>query len=135
VINNSQYIGEPAIIEGDLIKRGGDYPRNYGIDNMIYILVGTNSGYWGNLIEPIGSQIPGGLEKLEGEPITSSFLSRHSGAVELALSPLITTDIAKSIKIESFNPSADRIEWTGLIIMKDESKYFFDSENGTGEYI
>ena len=132
MINNSQYIGEPSIIDGDLVKNGGDYQRNYGIDNMIYILVGTDSDYWGNLIEPVGSKIPGGLEKLDAEAITSTFLARHSAAVELALSPLITNQVASSVKVESFNPSADRIEWTSEIVMKDQSKYFFDSESGTG---
>ena len=132
--NNNQYIGEPAIIDGDLVKNGGDYKRNYGIDNMIYILVGTESGYWGNLIEPVSSKIPGGLEELDGEPITSSFLNRYSGRVELALSPLITNDIAKSVKVETTNPTADRINWTATIIMKDGNKYFFDSETG-GNYV
>lgn len=133
--NNSQYIGEPAIIDKDLEKRGGDYKRVRGIDNMVLILVGTNAGYWGNLIEPPGSQIPGGLEELDGEAITSVFLARHSAKVELTLLPLITTDIAKSVEVESFNPSVDKITWTALIVLKDGRKYFFDSENCCGEFV
>lgn len=128
--NTTQYIGEPAVINGDLIKSGGDYQRNRGIDNMIYLLTGTNSGYWGNLIEPEESKIPGGLELLDGEPITSSFLDRHSAAVEEALAPLIKNNIARSVKVESFNVSADRIDWTAEITMVDGVKYWFDSNTG-----
>lgn len=133
--NNSQYIGEPAITDGDLLVRGGDYSRVYGIDNMVTILAGTNAGYWGNLIEPETSKIPGGLEELDDEPITSSFLDRHSAKVELLLSPMITNKTAKSIKVESFNPSADVIVWTADIVLKDGRKYFYNSENSSGEFI
>lgn len=133
--NNSQYIGEPALKEGDLVKRGGDYERVYGLDNMILMLVGTDSGYWANLIEPPESKIPGGLEELDGEPITSTFLERYSAKIEQVLSPMITNRTAKSIKAESFNTSADRIDWTAEIILNDGRKYFFDSENCCGGFV
>jgi phage gp46-like protein len=126
----TQYIGDPLIIDGDLVKRGGDYERVCGIENMITILVGTNSGYWANLIEPTASRIPGGLEKLEGEAITSSFLDRHSAAVEVALAPLIANKIAKSITVESFNPEGDRIEWKAEIVLTDGSLYYYQSDKG-----
>lgn len=129
------YVNEPAIKNGDLVKQGGDYLRTRGIDNMIIILVGTDSGYWGNLIEPEKSKIPGGLEKLDGEPITSTFLGRHSAAVEKCLQPIITNDYAKSITVESFNPSADRIEWTARITLNNGKVYCFDSETSTGVFI
>lgn len=130
--NNSQYIGEPAIKEADLIKRGGDWERVYGLDNEILILVGTNAGYWGNLIEPPESQIPGGLEELDGEAITSTFLDRHSAKVEATLNTMLVNRDAQSIKVESFNPQADRIEWIAEILLKDGCKYFFDSEKCQG---
>lgn len=132
--NTVQYIGDPAIIDGDLIKSGGDYQRNSGIDNMIFILIGTDSGYWGNLIEPEESKVKGGLEELDSEPITSSFLLRHSAKVELLLSPLISNKIAKSVTVESFNTSGDRIDWTAKIVMIDGLKYFFTSNRG-GQYV
>ena len=130
--NNSQYIGEPAIKDGDLVKRGGDWERVYGLDNEILILVGTNAGYWGNLIEPPESQIPGGLEELDGEAITSTFLDRHSAKMEATLNTMLVNGDAQSIKVESFNPQADRIEWIAEILLKDGCKYFFDSENCQG---
>lgn len=133
--NNSQYIGEPAIHNGDLVKRGGDWERVYGIDNQIFILIGTDAGYWGNLIEGPEAQIPGGLEELDGEAITSSFLQRHSARAERCLSPMITNGDAKSIKVESFNPEADRIEWTAEIVLSDGRKYFFDSEECCGQFV
>lgn len=133
--NNSQYIGEPAIIGGDTAKRGGDWTRVTALNNMILILVGTEAGYWGNLIEPPKSQIPGGLEELDGEPITSSFLQRYAGKVEALLQPMITGGQAQSIKAESFNPSADKIVWTALIVLKDGCKYYFDSENCSGKFV
>lgn len=132
MINTAQYIGEPAITSGDLVKRGGDYERVTALNNMILILVGTDSGYWGNLIEPPSSKIPGGLEELDGEPITSSFLERHAAKVEATLSTMIINGTAKSIKCESFNPEVDRIEWTAEIELQDSSKYYFDSETSTG---
>ena len=133
--NNSQYIGEPAIIGGDLVKRGGDYERVFGLNNMILILVGTDSGLWSNLIEPPQSQIPGGLEELDGEPINSDFLNRHAAKVEATLNTMILNKTAKSIKCESFNPEVDRIEWTTLIELIDGRKFFFDSENCQGKFV
>jgi len=124
----TQYIGEPAIVDGDLVKKGGDYQRVCGIDNAIAILIGTNSGYWGNLIEPTESQIPGGMEELDGEPITSKFLSRHAAKVELLLSPLIASGVAKSISVESYNTENDRTDWTATIILKDGSVYYYSTD-------
>lgn len=133
--NNSQYIGEPAIINGDLVKHGGDYERVVALNNMILILVGTNSGYWGNLIEPENSQIPGGLETLQGKAITSNFLKEHSQLVESLLNTMIINGTAKSIKAETFNKKSDYITWTALITLKDGQKYYFDSETCTGKFI
>lgn len=133
--NNSQYMGEPAIVNGDLSKRGGDYNRVAGLNNEILILVGTESGYWANLMEPPESQIPGGLEKLRGEAITSTFLDRHSSQVEQCLNTMIVNGDAKSITVESFNPEADKITWAALFILKDGQKYYFDSENCTGKFL
>ncbi len=133
--NETQYIGEPAIVDSDLSKRGGDYHRVYGLNNIILILVGTDAGYWGNLIEPQASQIPGGLEELDGEAITSSFLDRHAGKVEAVLNTMIINGIAKSIKAESFNPDVDRIVWTVLITLIDDRKFYFDSETCEGEFV
>lgn len=135
MVNNSQYIGEPAIKNGDLSKRGGDYNRVYGVDNEILILVGTDADYWGNLIEPPQSQIPGGLEELDGEAITSTFLDRHSAKVEATLLTMLVNRDAQSIKVESFNPQSDRIEWIAEIILKDGCKYFFDSETCQGAIV
>jgi len=132
--NNNPYNGEPAIVNGDLEKSGGDYTRNYGIDNMIYILVGTRAEYWGNLIAKDGEKIPGGLEELDGEPITSDFLKRHSAKVEFLLQPLIQNKIAENITAESFNPSEDRIDWIAEIKMADGTNYLFNSRTG-GEII
>lgn len=134
-MNNSQYIGEPAIINGDLVKRGGDYQRVYALDNEITILVGTNSGYWANLIEPPNSQIPGGLELLKGQAVTSSFLATHSAKVEASLNTMIINGDAKSITVESFNPEADRIEWIGDLILKDGRRYIYDSETSSGRFV
>ena len=133
--NTSQYIGEPAIAAGNLVKRGGDYERVLALNNMILILVGTDGGYWANLMEPAGSQIPGGLEELDGEPITSSFLNRHSAKVEATLNTMIINKTAKSIQVESFNPDADRIEWIAVIELTDSRKYYFDSETGQGQFM
>ena len=134
-MNNSQYKGEPAIINGDLVKRGGDYKRVYALDNEITILVGTDSGYWGNLMEPPESQIPGGLETLKGEAITSNFLDIHSAKVEATLNTMIVNGDIKSISVESFNPEADRIVWVGDMILKDDQKYRYNSETNSGEFI
>ncbi|MCK5600651.1 hypothetical protein KAR91_02210 [Candidatus Pacearchaeota archaeon] len=131
-INSEPYIGEPAIIDGDLVKSGGDYRRNYGIDNMIIILIGTDSGWWGNLVLPPESQIPGGQD-LTSEAITSDFLKKHAANQERKLSPLITTNITESVKVESFNTENDRIDWIAEIKMTDGRKYFYDSLEG-GHY-
>jgi phage gp46-like protein len=134
-MNNSQYNGEPAIKNGDLVKRGGDYERVSGLNNEILILIGTDSGYWGNLIEPPNSQIPGGYEELNGLSITSNFLKRNSQKIEACLNTMIVNGDAKSIKAESFNRSADRISWTALITLKDGQRYYFDGESSTGKFI
>lgn len=126
MINNEPYIGEPGIFEGDLKKSGGDYKRNYGIDNMILMLVGTEPGYWGNSIIKESQKIPGS-KNLLGEPITSTFLKRHSAQQEFALAPLIKNNIATSVKVESFNTGNDRIDWTAKIELIGGNKYFFDS--------
>lgn len=125
----TQYRNEPSIIDGDLEMKGGDYTRVCSIENAITILIGTDSGYWGNLMEPPASQIPGGLEKLDGAPITSSFLKTHARAVENALYPLIENGIAKSVKAESFNINSDRVDFIATIVMKDDSIYTYDSSN------
>lgn len=132
--NNNPYNGEPAIVDGDLEKSGGDYKRNYGIDNMIYILTGTNAGYWGNLIAKDGAKIQGGIEELDSEPITSDFLKRYSAKIEYLLTPFIKNKIAESIKVESFNPSSDRIDWIAEIKMADGTNYLFNSHTG-GEIV
>lgn len=129
------YNGEPAIIDGDLVKEGGDYKRNYGIDNAIRIYLGTDLGYWGNYIEPETSKIKGGLEKLNGVPITSDFLKQHSAKVDELLNLLIANGVAKSIEVESFNTENDRTDYTVYIIMKNGNKYFYDSATGCGEYV
>ena len=132
--NPEPYNGEPAIIEGDFVKSGGDYKRNYGIDNALLILTGTDSGWWGNLILPKESQIPGG-DDLTGEPITSKFLKRHAQNQEFKLRPLIDSGLVESVTVESFNPSEDRIEWIAKIKMTDGTDYFFDSTVGTGHFV
>lgn len=134
LINNSQYIGEPAIIDGDLKIRGGDYERAYGLNNEILILYGTEAGYWGNLLEDQRSKIPGGMETLGGEPITSSFLDRHAAKAESVLNTMIVNSDARSIKAESFNPEVDRVESEIEIELSDGRKYFFDSEDCCGEF-
>jgi phage gp46-like protein len=135
ITNNTQYNGEPAIINGDVVKNGGDYKRVTALNNKILILVGTDSGYWGNLIEPVNSQIKGGLELLKGRAITSNFLKEHTQKVESLLSPMITSKQAKSVKAESFNRFADRVDWTALIVLKDGQKYYFESSTGEGKFI
>lgn len=124
----TNFIGENEIRNGDLVKKGGDYVRVCGIKNMITILIGTNSGYWGNLIEPTESQIPGGLEKLDGAPITSSFLNTHSRTIEKILSPIVTSGLAKSMTVKSYNITADRVDWTAKIILKDGSLYTYSTD-------
>jgi len=127
VSRGSQYSGDLAVIDGDLVKRGGDYQRVYALDNMIALLVGTDEGYWGNLIEPAESQIPGGMEKLDGIAITTGTLKRNNAAVEYALSPMITAKIAKSISVESFNTENDRIDWEATIVLTDNSIYYYST--------
>jgi len=125
---NPNYIGDPALVDGDIIKDAGDYKRNYGIDNAMGILTGTFKNYWGNLIEPDKSKIVGGLEDLNNEAITVSFLRRHSAKIQELLNPLIISKTAKSIKVESSNPTADRIDWIAEIILKNGEKYFYSSK-------
>lgn len=125
---NPAYIGDPALNNGDLVKDAGDYKRTRGLDNAIEILTRTDSGYWGNLIEPTNSKIPGGLEKLDGAPITSSFLRRHSSKIQEILNPLILSKAVKSITVQSSNPSADRIEWTAELILNNGEKYYYKPE-------
>jgi len=129
----TNFIGENEIKNGDLTKKGGDYVRVCGIKNMITILIGTDSGYWGNLIEPPASQIPGGIENLTGEAITSSFLNTHSRAIEKALYPLITSGLAKSLTVESYNVTADRIDWTAKIILQNGSMYMYSTDQESDE--
>lgn len=134
-MNNFRYLGEPAIENGDFVKRGGDWERVCALNNEILILVGTDSGHWTNLIEPPSSQIPGGLEDLQGEAITSSFLDRYSAKVEFCLSTMTTNGDAKSITVESSNPEADKITWVATIVLSDDRKYIYDSESCTGEFV
>lgn len=125
---NPNYIGDPALFDGDLIKNDiNDYKRNYGIDNAIEILVGTDKNYWGNLIESNKSKIVGGLEDLNGEPITNSFLRRNNAKIQNLLNPLIINQTAKSIIVESTNPVNDRIEWVAELILKNGEKYYYKS--------
>ena len=134
-VNKYIYKGEPAIINGDLVKRGGDWERSYALNNEIVILVGTDSGYWGNLIEPPNSQIPGGLDKLKGKAITSSFLDTYSARIESCLNTMIVNGDAKSITATSANPEADKITWTAKIVLSDDRAYLYDSETSTGQFI
>lgn len=134
VVNNSQYRGEPAIKDGDFIKRGGDWERVTALNNEILILVGTAAGYWGNLIEPNNSQIPGGLEEFKQKAITSNLLKSHSAKVESCLSTMIINGDAKDISVESYNPEADRIEWIATIILSDDRKYIYDSSGNEGSF-
>jgi phage gp46-like protein len=124
----TNFIGDLEVKNGDLTKKGGDYVRVCGIKNMITLLVGTDSGFWGNLIEPTASQIPGGLEKLNGAPITSSFLNTKARAIEKALYPLITSGIAKSLTVKAYNITADRVDWTAKIVLKDGSLYTYSTD-------
>ena len=125
---NPNYIGEPALVDGDIVKDAGDWKRNYGIDNAIEILIGTNKDYWGNLIEPNKSKIVGGLEDLNGAAITNSFLRRHSAKIKELLNPLIVSTDVKSIKVQSSNPESDRIEWIAELVLKNGEKYFYKSQ-------
>lgn len=134
-VNTSQYIGEPAIINGDLVKHGGDYDRVVALNNEIIILVGTNANYWGNLIEPQSSQIPGGLETLKGRAITSNFLKEHSALIESLLNTMLVNGNATSIKAETFNKKSDYITWSVLITLKDSQKYYFSSETNSGKFV
>lgn len=124
---NPNYIGEPALVSGDIVKDAGDYKRNYGIDNAIEILVGTNKGYWGNLIEPNKSKIVGGMEDLDGVAITSSLLRRNNAKIQELLNPLIVSGAVKSIKVESSNPVADRVNWVAELVLQNGEKYFYKS--------
>lgn len=125
---NPNYIGEPALVNGDIVKDVGDWKRNYGIDNAIEILIGTDKNYWGNLIEPNNSKIVGGLEDLNGVAITSSFLRRHNAKIKELLNPLIISADVKSIKVQSSNPESDKIEWIAELILKNGEKYFYTSQ-------
>ena len=125
---NPNYIGEPALVNGDIVKDVGDWKRNYGIDNAIEILIGTDKGYWGNLIEPNKSKIVGGLEDLNGVAITNSFLRRHNAKIKELLNPLIVSADVKSIKVQSSNPESDRIEWIAELVLKNGEKYFYKSQ-------
>ncbi|MHA1379305.1 MAG: hypothetical protein ACTSRG_13055 [Candidatus Helarchaeota archaeon] len=122
---NPNYIGEPALFNGDLIKDVGDYKRNYGLDNAIEILIGTNKNYWGNLIEPEKSKVVGGLEDLNGIAINNSFLRRHNAKIKELLNPLIISKAVKSITVTSSNPSADKIEWIAELILSNGEKYYY----------
>ena len=124
---NPNYTGEPALFDGDLIKDAGDYKRNYGIDNAIEILTGTNKDYWGNLIEPNKSKIVGGMEDLNGSAITNSFLRRNNAKIQELLNPLIISGTVRSISVESSNPTSDKIDWTAELILKNGEKYFYKS--------
>lgn len=126
---NPNYIGEPALVDGDIVKDVGDWKRNYGIDNAIEILIGTNKNYWGNLIEPNKSKIVGGLEDLNGVAITNSFLRRHNAKIKELLNPLVVSADVKSIKVQSSNPKSDRIEWIAELVLKNGEKYFYKSKD------
>lgn len=130
----ANYIGEPKIEDGDLVQRGGDWERVTALNNEILILIGTDKGYWGNLIEGENSQIPGGLEELDGEAITSTFLNRYAAKVESCLSTMIANGDARDIEVEAYNPSADRIEYTVTVTLTDGTKYYYESESGEGYF-
>jgi|WetSurMetagenome_2_1015567.scaffolds.fasta_scaffold23308_3 phage gp46-like protein len=126
----STYKGDPVIIDGDLVKTNGYYERTCNIDNMIAILVGTDSGYWGNAIESERSQIPGGMEKFDGKPITSTFLEKYAAGIKKILQPLIDNGYVKTIIVEATNPDSDRIDWTAKITLADGSPYSYNSVTG-----
>lgn len=130
----ANYIGDPAIINGDLSQRGGDWERVLALNNEILILLGTEKGYWGNKIESTNSQIPGGLEELDCEAINTAFLNRYAAKVESCLSTMITNGDAREISVEAYNPLADKIEYTVNILLPDGKKYYYDSATGTGEF-
>lgn len=132
--NGKVFYGEPAIKDGDFIQRGGDWERVTALNNEILILVGTDAGYWGNLIEPNNSQVPGGLEEFKQKAITSNLLKSHSAKVESCLSTMIVNGDAKDISVESYNPEADRIEWIATIILSDDRKYIYDSYENEGSF-
>ena len=124
------YQNEPAVIDGDFVKSGGDYKRVCHIENAIRILVGTKKGYWGNTIEPPASKIPGGLEEFDGIAITSTTLSRYAARVTSVLQPLITNGLAEKITVNAYNVHADRIDWTAEIFLKNGDIYKFDTIKG-----
>lgn len=116
---------DPAIVEGDLKQRGGDYYRVCGIDNMVAILIGTDAGYWGNELEDDDGQIVGGLESLDNNPINSSFLDKYESKIKKLLQPIIDQSIATDLTVEATNPNSDRIDWTATMILADGSPYSF----------
>lgn len=124
---NPNYIGELAIVNGDIQKDQGDYKRNYGLDNAITILTGTDAGYWANYIEPNKSKIPGGLELLNRKAINNTFLRRHNAKIQELLNPLIISGAVKSIRVESSNPASDRIDWIAILTLNNGEKYFYKS--------
>lgn len=124
------YKGDLLITDGDITISGGDYTRTSDIDTMIAILVGTDSGYWGNAIRTTEEQIPGGLEKFDGIPITSTFLKNYESAVKVALQPLIDNGIAKKITVSASNPDSDRTDWTAKIVLADDSIYYYNKTDG-----
>ena len=126
---NPSYVGDPAITDGDLVKDGGDYQRNYGINNAIKILIGTNKDYWANLIENQNSKIIGGYEDLNGEAISSTFLERHSAKMKELLMPLVKNGTAKSIEVTSSNTVNDKVDFVAEIILRNGNKYFYNSED------
>jgi|GEM_PF-4406428 len=124
------YQNEPAVIDGDFVKSGGDYKRVCHIENAVHILVGTKKGYWGNAIEPPQSQIPGGLEEFDGVSITVKTLNRYASRVTSVLQPLITNGLAEKINVNAYNVHADRIDWTAEIFLKNGDIYKFDTIKG-----
>lgn len=119
-----QYQGD-LDINTDVSKDGGDYHRTEDIDSAIRILLGTDSDYWGNILE---DNIPGGLEDFEGLAINGEFLRNYEAQLERCLQPLIDLGLASSVSAVANNPYADRVIYKIAIVRTDKSEYIYTNE-------
>jgi len=113
--------------EGDISFVDGQPVLDRGFITAIIISLYTESGFWGNVIEPDPAyNLGSGYIEAISAPITSGSLRAAEAAATDALAWLVSSGIAKSVSVSIDNPSADRLKITVSVTKPDGSNLLWE---------
>ncbi len=101
----SRYDGDVAVRhsldDGTVTIESGQPVMEQGLSTAVYLSLWTDFGWWGNALASDPEQIGSSCGALENEPLTNRVRLDFEEAARQALAWMVTSGVARSVRVEA----------------------------------